>query len=586
MKLQIFLACLLLLPVACESSDRGGPTTGGDGDGDTLNPDLDATDSGGETDPDCTRAESVAAITVLRPEPFDVVIVADNSGSISWSRDSLSQGLQNLLSLVHGQDVRFFLLSPTQYGASSQAARDRVGRDLVTYVDVATGEPHENPVTEYTQTCIGQDGLPADCADRFYSESGFSVRGTWEFTLPDPIAVVTPEMTASDVEAQQEAISDAVLALGTQGAQAEQPICTLSRYITQTPELLPKHAVFLVLSDEDDSSAPADCLKSYAYDATPTGEFDTQCDQDCDYYRYQMTSPQALQDIEATCTPLDDQGQPRTDQATVLSVSSTSKFCVVGKTECDEEDSEILDIVCGEGKVVTECKTSCGLTSTILTCELSRPDTSADLCTTPFVEGGMNFANMSEYCTFAQPEIESWMNCATQGYKEGGTVAFSGPEVLTPVIDVDTLEEQAEEFHKLASTAFGDGGYFVESIVFAPEFECELQSGQSHGTRLSELATSPDDVFPICGDYAPALGRIEGFAQRLVSNEFEIELASDETITAVSIQSRSGELRPLTEDQYEYDEDRQRLIVDEQLLLAADVGVDATIVDSCIEIIR
>src|SRR6187551_1730863 len=136
MKLQIFLACLLLLPLACESSDRGGPTTGGDGDGDTLNPDLDATDSGGETDPDCTRAESVAAITVLRPEPFDVVIVADNSGSISWSRDSLSQGLQNLLSLVHGQDVRFFLLSPTQYGASSQAARDRVGRDLVTYVDV------------------------------------------------------------------------------------------------------------------------------------------------------------------------------------------------------------------------------------------------------------------------------------------------------------------------------------------------------------------------------------------------------------------------------------------------------------------
>jgi hypothetical protein len=588
MKLRTFLWASLLLSIACGSP--GGPSSASDGmgdddtnDGDDIDP---GTDPGEKPDPACTRAESVAAITVLRPEPFDVVIVADNSGSISWSRDSLSQGLRNLLSLVHGQDVRFFLLSPTQYGQSSEDARDRVGVELVTYADIATGMAHGNAVTEYTQTCTDQDGTPANCADRFYAGNGFNVRGTWNFTLPDPIAVITPEMVAAEVEAEQQKISDAVLGLGTQGAQMEQPICTLSRYITQAPELLPKHAVFLVLSDEDDVSSPADCLKSYSYDAEPAGSFDEPCQENCDFYSYEMSSHHALQDIGATCTPLDDQGQPRPDQATTLTVSSTSKLCIEGKTECDAEDLAILDIACGEGKVVSDCKTSCGSTAVVLSCGLGRSDTQTDLCTTSFVEAGITFANMNEYCELTQPDNGPWMDCVAQGYKEDGIILYSGPEVLTPVIDVETLDQQVTEFHELASAAFGEGGYFVESVVFAPQFQCEPQSGQSYGTRLSELASSEADVFPICGDYAPALGRIESFAQKLVSNEFQIRLASDETILAVSIQGRSGELRALKSSDYQYDADRERLTVNESLLLASDVGVDVTIEDSCIEILR
>jgi hypothetical protein len=52
----------------------------------------------GQGDGACSRTVSLRGVTIARPVPFDVVIVADNSDSLSWSRDSLSAGLANLLS--------------------------------------------------------------------------------------------------------------------------------------------------------------------------------------------------------------------------------------------------------------------------------------------------------------------------------------------------------------------------------------------------------------------------------------------------------------------------------------------------------
>src|SRR6187551_3997998 len=113
-------AGLVALQLGCSSAPESGVSgdlgsagrSGGNG--------LDVSQSGsGGGGSKCTRVESISALAIERPEPFDVVIVADHSGSLSWSRDSLSAGLKNLLSYAHGQEVRFFVLTPTQYGASS-----------------------------------------------------------------------------------------------------------------------------------------------------------------------------------------------------------------------------------------------------------------------------------------------------------------------------------------------------------------------------------------------------------------------------------------------------------------------------------
>src|SRR6478609_4982777 len=276
---KYFCAGLATLALACgsagESSVSGDPGSGGQSGGSNLNVSHAGIGGGG---PKCTRVETISALAIERPEPFDVVIVADHSGSLSWSRDSLSAGLKNLLAYAHGQEVRFFVLTPTQYNASSEAARTTGNRQLVVWKDPVTNEPYLHAITEFNEVCTDVTGAKFDCAKREEAYGkGITIKGTWDFQMPAAIAAITPDMTLSQIDEQQRKIAEGILALGSNGAQSEQPICTLNRYIAQGAASLPKHAVFVILSDEDDHSTPGECLASYTYQERADGKNDAPC---------------------------------------------------------------------------------------------------------------------------------------------------------------------------------------------------------------------------------------------------------------------------------------------------------------------
>lgn len=127
---------------------------------DALNRDGQA----GPEDVACSRSVNLRGITITRPVPFDVIIVADNTDSLSWSRDSLSSGLKNLLARVHGHEARFFVLTTTQYGASSQdAVSPLTGKDIVSWRDSVSRSPYKNEVTSYRQECTDGKGAPRTC---------------------------------------------------------------------------------------------------------------------------------------------------------------------------------------------------------------------------------------------------------------------------------------------------------------------------------------------------------------------------------------------------------------------------------------
>src|SRR5690606_13300305 len=44
-------------------------------------------------DGQCQREVTLEGVTLSAPEPFDLVIVADHSASLAWSRDELAAGL-------------------------------------------------------------------------------------------------------------------------------------------------------------------------------------------------------------------------------------------------------------------------------------------------------------------------------------------------------------------------------------------------------------------------------------------------------------------------------------------------------------
>ena len=144
----------------------------------------------------------------------------------------------------------------------------------------------------------------------------------------------------------------------------------------------------------------------------------------------------------------------------------------------------------------------------------------------------------------------------------------------------------AAHFRTSADAAFGASGYFVESIVLDPSFTCPVKAGQSYGATLKTLATSADDVFPLCSDYAPALQRIRSFAHRLIQNQFAVTLASDEEIDSVSAVTLNGERRKLNPTDYRYDSNAKQLSIVPGVLSPSDLTLDLEIADTCIEIVR
>ena len=112
------------LTVACGDGTRPSPGfqggSGGGSGGDALNMAASASETGGAG---CEREVSLQPVRLGEPQPFDLVIVADHSDSLAWSRDALASGLQDLLTNVRGRAARVFLLTPTAKNAQTMLAR-------------------------------------------------------------------------------------------------------------------------------------------------------------------------------------------------------------------------------------------------------------------------------------------------------------------------------------------------------------------------------------------------------------------------------------------------------------------------------
>jgi hypothetical protein len=531
---------------------------------------------------DCERTVALTAVEIGDPPPFDVIIVADHSQSLSWSRDDLAAGLSTLLADVRGRDARFFVLTPTQYGASSAQAIDPwTGFDLVLWKDAASGEAFSPAMTEYMQACFDaadtlitcppyERGLPTD----------YSAEGVWTFVMPAAVAAITRDMTDAQIEAEQQRISDAILGLQGTGSPSEQPLCTLNRYLKQAPEELPEHAVFVVISDEDDVSLPADCAAEYHFEIatteTPFGESCTA--SDCDNYLYYLNEPALVEMVQYTCVPVDDLGAVHPENGVMRTNwlnGSLAADCTAPSAAgpCGSAGMAWAVDDCGPGYVIDPCTATCqeGQASG---CGLQTDDNSADYCSGAFTYQGTSYASLIDYCN-QTVGMHPWTDCVRQGYYAG--TSRGGTDQVEPLVPGTTTMDLVSSAKQLAASAFGADGYAIELIALDPAFSCVPAQGQSYATNLRMLVASDDDVFPICGDYAPALDHVRAFASTLVNTEQHVDLRPEETIDAVRVVSRSGAKRELAAARYSYDRAAGVLH-----LMAADLGPDDVSVEVAI----
>jgi len=575
-----------------EAGTGGGGGTGGaeivvgtSGSGGSISVDVRAPAGAGGGD-DCHRDVSLTAVTIGAPAPFDLIIVADHSQSLAWSREELSKGLKGLLDDVRGRDVRIFLLTPTQYGASSaNAVMPLSNVSVVDWQDPATGMAYSNAMTTFVESCTDPGGTPITCPDG-KAMTPYKVEGTWRFDMPDPIAKLRADMTETEFSAEQKAVADAILAIGGTGSPYEQPLCTLARYVSQAPEKLPKNAVFLLISDEDDKSTPNKCLASFTSEMKliKTEASLTPCNSNCDTYRYYADGDTSNKTFTFKCAAFDDTGKEisGTEQENTA-YQGTPSCAEVQPGTCTDEEAKTAGFFCASGSSLVSCVRGCLPNAS--TCSVDLADGAVNPCTQSFTKNGVKYDNLAAYCK-ASGFGSSFGNCRGGGLDIGYIDTLSGSYVPTALTPGTTAADIGTYFKTRADVAFGRSSYLVEAIVFDPAFPCALGAGQSYASTLATLVGDRSHVFPLCEPYAPALKGVLSFAQALVQTSFPVMLQPDEQVTSVQVTDQGGSERALAPAEFSYDRKTGTLQIEPSSLNATDKTLRVEITSDCRPIIK
>jgi hypothetical protein len=560
----------------------GGGRGGSGGSGGTIVETTGGTDGGVE----CQRDVTLTAVTLGDPPPFDLVIVADHSDSLAWSRDELSAGLSSLLTNVRGRSVRIFVLTPTQYGASSAVAElPLTGDPVVDWRDATTGQAFPNAMTTYEQTCTDPLDQPMDCPGG-RDKIPYKSYGTWRFAMPEPLAVLTPELTEAELEAAEQTVANAILSIGGGGSPEEQPLCTLGRYLTQDRAALPSHAVFLVISDEDDVSVPEDdCLLGFDGELrrVQSESGTTPCSSDCDAWRYSMSGVIHWQRLAFRCSAVDDLGMPiaGTDMMSWLNESVQPTCNAFAAGACTPEEEARASIYCDSGLSLVGCARECATRDS--SCYVDLPDDSVDACNQAFTHGGQTHENLADYCG---AQGDEWGPCAGGGILKQTTESWVGYADRKPLVKSLNAADLARFVKTTAAGTFGADRHLIEGIVLDPEFSCELGAGQSYATNLSLLVTDRSKLFPLCEPYAPALDGVLAFAQNLIQTEFTVTLKDDEDVTAVFIVQSDGSERALATGDFSYDRATATLRVERDVLRLTDVSLRVEVTSDCRPVVK
>lgn len=535
----------------------------------------------------CERNVSLAAVTLGEPQPFDLIIVGDNSDSVAWSRNELSTGLHDLLTQVQGRAVRVFLLTPTQYGASSAAAQMPLsGESVVAWKDPQTGKAYQNAMTSFEVACSDPTSGATIACPNILGPTPFNSDGTWKFTMPAPIAVLRPDMTDAEFAAQRDAVASAIMANEGNGSPQEQPLCTLARYINQDPGSLPANAVFLLIEDEDDVSVPRDCLAGYSgtLNAVKGEAAVTPCTSNCVAYRYSATGSSTTKGFTFTCAAFDDLGNriAGTDQMGYASQGSYADCTGIVDGPCSSEEAQIDASFCEKGRTLTSCQRRCSTVDNT-TCTVELHDATINPCTQAFTLNGTNYRNFAAYCA---NQGSNWKGCSGGGVNIQYSSTLTGGYSPKPLTDGSSTADIGKYFKTKANTAFKHNASQLEAIVFEPEFSCNLKQGQSNATNIAQFVEDKSHLFPICESYAPALAGVLSFAQGLVQTEFPLLLAADEHVTSVRVVAKDGSERALDSGAYTYSSSTQTLSLSRSALNSQDSTLRVEVTSDCRPVVK
>lgn len=482
--------------------------------------------------------------------PFKLLLIVDNSYTMSQSQAQLAQNIDSLLQPLAGKDVAIKIISTSEVSSYETVVP---GAHYFSYYFKADG-------TSKTLSG-GISSTSAEYKDSQYTSAKMLLQKKeangmiYQLASTDSNASVTAKINS---------IKNYIVMLGVNGNDNEQVMCPLAMHLFKRTQnsffQQGDKAAVVVLSDENDTSKYNDCNYQTGFDygaltvSNKSDEFSYPVSGKSVkvFFNYVKITPASYKDgllVSPEKTTTETDGSLVLDIGVVKQADIDNGTCIAKSQSHLRARGKVSNIDLSN-TTVSRCEKI--TLTTQLKPTVSSPNT--DLCDGVSKDTGGR--TLLQYAQFWSPnpaytpsdvsglggpiktETTDLVGCAKTVIP--GTTDYNRPasSVNTPIVDVKSDNAFDQAIKNQMDSLFG-GKYFVSFIVNKNDNSCALKTGQSIGQRYESFKSLNSDhaqTVSICSDnYSSAMDQVAQFAVSVVTTKYALSLPANAQITKVKL---------------------------------------------------
>lgn len=454
-----------------------------------------------------------------------ILIVVDDSYTMSQSQTQLANAIDSLLNPLQGHNVEFKIVSTSG-----------VPHNEIDYT--ISNKYYSDQNIEITESQL--TGLSGYFVDHNIKNSTVNRHG---------LLKLYRESTTAQFNNLKTQIKSSIQSVGVNGSDTEEGLCaTVRQLFDEASSRFFKagdKAAVVILTDENDSSVFAKCSTRYRQRVSAKSEA---------YYSYGQQRAKLSLEYQLSKDGVTSW------QPVVWGVGlSGARAINVGEKCSSADQADAVTRLTSQGFVVrntTDCVYEV-VPASYYGRDLGDDGSTSDknLCTSTVYYNGHAYANL--YAMVNTLGLSAAVgSCGKQiipGHQLSDAIDFDS------VIKSDSTAYAAQDFKiailNKANELFGASGYIVASLIRISSEGCALGSAQTYGVKYQELSTllgtDKSVVQSLCNtDFSTTLSRVSQFIVNEVSNSYVLPLQDGESVISVTVIRGTDKIK-LTTSQYE-----------------------------------
>lgn len=483
-----------------------------------------------QPNPTVKTTGQVNRITSINPtfntqnSDMKVLLVVDDSYTMSQSQLRLSNAVDSLINPLFGRNVEFKIVS-------------------------TSGIPNNEIDYNIDKKYLNANQTEISEAQALSSQSYLIDKTITNRTYERHAKIASlKNYTQSQFNSIKTKVKNAILNVGVNGSDTEEGFCAAARQLfDSSPTSFFKHgdkAAVIFLTDEDDASTFISCVSKYQEQISNSPIV---------YYSYLEQRARLKLEYQVTRDGI------ITWVPVTWAVGLPNGQHFIAGTTCNVSDVSIAtSIITQKGYIirnVSECKYE-AVQSTRYGADLGDDGTVANknLCTSTVTYQGSNYTNLYTFITASS--LSAVVGSCQKTTQPANSIAQTG--VYTSVIESDSASSSMQDLKNALINKSNDlfgSGFIYANIIRKSNESCALQTGQAYGQKYESLALQlPQNavVESLCAaNFSTVLSQVSQFIVSSANNSYVVPgVVEGEVILGVSVQ-RNSHLIPLDNSQYE-----------------------------------